>query len=90
MQERFRYGKELEVQKEGDIAGELARGVEDRLAGVDANLCEPARLQELVCGEARSGCLQSETREGVEDDLGEAVEIADQEREEPDAEGLLY
>ena len=62
---------------------------QDRLAGIDADLREPTRLQELVGREARTRGLQAEAGEGVEDDLGEAVEVADQEGEEADVEGLL-
>src|SRR5262249_37488400 len=62
--------------------------LQDRLAGVDTDLREPPRLQELVGRQRRAGGLEAEPREGVEDDLGEAVEIANQESEEAHIEGF--
>jgi len=78
-----------EVLEERDVAQKLAGGLEDRPPGVDADLGEPARLEELVGRETRSGSLEAEARKGVEEDLGEAVEIADQEREEANTESLF-
>jgi hypothetical protein len=46
-------------------------------------------LQELVRRKGRSGGLQAEAGEGIEHDLGKAVEVPDQEGEETDIKRLL-
>jgi hypothetical protein len=78
-----------EVLEERDVAQKGACGLQDRPAGIDPNLGEPARLEELVGRETRTGGLQAEARERVEHDLGKAVEVADQEGEEADVEGFF-
>jgi hypothetical protein len=75
--------RELHSTRRGEDRGEAdeaARRLQDRQAGLDSDLGDPARLQELVGREPGAGGLQAEAGEGVEDDLGEAV--ADQESEE--------
>src|SRR5271157_1257229 len=67
----------------------LTGGLQDRLAGLNPDLCKPPRLQELVGGKSGARGLQAETGEGIEHDLGKCVEVADQEGEEADVERLL-
>ena len=70
----------------------MTAGYVGRVAGnaaVIMRLGESARLEELVGRETRTSGLQAEAREGVEHDLGEAVEVANQEGEKADVEGLL-
>ena len=87
---RNQQDKDLdEVLEERHEAHELTGGLQDRLAGINADLRESSRLQELICGKSRTRCLQTETREGIEHDLGKRVEVADQEGEEADIERLL-
>src|SRR5262249_30037297 len=71
-------------------AHQLAGCLQDWLAGIDADLCEPPWLQKLVWRKGRASGLEAEPRERVEDDLGEGVEVADQEGEEADIERLFY
>ena len=78
-----------EVLEERHEAHELTGGLQDRLAGINPDLCKPSGLQELVCGKSGAGRLQAETGEGIEHDLGKCVEVADQEGEEADVERLL-
>ena len=83
------HGDLDEVLEERRKAEELACRLQDRLAGVDPDLSDAAGLQELI-GRKTGACgLETKAREGVEDDLCEGVEVADQEGEEPDIKGLL-
>ena len=77
-----------EVVEEADEAHQAGDRGEDRLAGVDADLGEPARLKELRLAQRPAAGLEAEPGEGVEDDLGEVVEVADDEGEDADIEGL--
>ena len=63
--------------------------VEDRLAGVDADLGQLSRLKELGLAQRVAARLQAEAGERIEDDLGEVVVVADDEGEDADVECLL-
>src|SRR5262249_48540246 len=63
--------------------------IEERLAGVEANLSDTSRLQKTGRRKRGAACLEAEIGEAVEDNPGEVVEIANNEREEADIEGLL-
>ena len=78
-----------EVVEEADEAHQAGDRVEDRLAGVDADLGEPPRLKELRLAERPAAGLEAEAGEAIEDDLREVVEVADDEGEDADIERLL-
>jgi hypothetical protein len=67
----------------------LAGGFEDRLAGVEADLGDAARMEKIGGRQAGTGGLQAKAGKAVEDDPGEPIEIADEEGEEADIERLL-
>jgi len=77
-----------EVLEERDKAHQLTCCLKDRLAGVDPHLRDTSGLQELISRKSRSSGLQAEPRERIEDNLSEAVEVADQKGEEPNVECL--
>ena len=77
-----------EVLEERDIASEARDRGKDRLAGIDADFGEPARLQQLRLAQCSAPSFEPEPGKRVEDDRGEIVEIADDEGEEADVEGL--
>jgi hypothetical protein len=79
-----------EIGEEAGEAHHRARRVEQRLTGVEPDLGEVARLQEGGGRDGRTASLQTEAREAVEDDRREVVEIADDESEEADVQGLLH
>lgn len=78
-----------EIFKAGDIAHQLAGGFEDRLAGVETDLRDAARVEKIGGRKAGAGGLQAESGKAVEGDFGKLVEIADEEGEEVDIERLL-
>ena len=79
------------LHKVGEDAGESHhagdRG-QDRLAGVDADLGDIARLKELRGADGSAARLDSKPGEGVVDDLREVVVVADDEGEDADSERL--
>ena len=79
-----------EVREEAGEAHHLARRVEQRLTGVEPDLGELARPQEVGGRDRRAARLQAEAGEAVEDDGREIVEVGDDEGEEADVEGLLH
>ena len=84
------HGDLDEVRKEARKPHHLARRIEQRLTGVEADLGEMARLQEGRGRHRRAAGLQSEPREAVEDDAREVVEVGDDEGEEADVERLFH
>ena len=62
---------------------------QDRLAGVDADLGDLARLKKLRGAHRAAARLDAEAGEGVVDDLREVVVVADDEGEDADIERLL-
>ena len=84
-----RIGDLDEVVEEAGEAHQPGNRVENGLAGGDADLGETARLKELGLAHRAAARLDAEAGEGVVDDLGEVVEIADDEGEDADIERLL-
>ena len=78
-----------EIVEEAGEAHQPGNRVENRLAGSDADLGEPTRLKELRLAHRSAARLDAESGEGIVDDLGEVVEIADDEGEDADIERLL-
>jgi hypothetical protein len=78
-----------EVVEEAGEAHQPGNRVENGLAGSNANLGEPTRLKELRLAHRPAARLDAESGEGIVDDLGEVVEIADDEGEDADIERLL-
>jgi hypothetical protein len=63
--------------------------VEDRLAGVQTDLRDFSGMEKIRGRKTGARGLQAEAGKAVEDDFGEAIEIADEEGEEADIERLL-
>ena len=78
-----------EVVEEAGEAHQTGDGGEDGLSGVDTDLSETARLKQLRLAQRPAARLDAEAGEGVVDDLSEIVEVADDEGEDADIEGLL-
>ena len=78
-----------EIVEEAGEAHQPGNRVENRLAGGNADLGEPTRLKELRLAHRSAARLDAEAGEGIVDDLGEVVEIADDEGEDADIERLL-
>ena len=77
-----------EVVEEADEAHQAGNGIEDRLAGIDTDLCQPSRLEELGGADGVAAGQEAEAGEGVVDDRGEVVVVAEDEGEDADIEGL--
>ncbi|KAG1086346.1 hypothetical protein G6F40_013969 [Rhizopus arrhizus] len=60
----------------------------DRRPGVDADLGQPARLQEVLHAQGRAAGGQAQARERTEHDAGQPVEVADDVGERADTEHL--
>src|SRR5690606_14029731 len=69
---------------------EVSGGLEDRIAGVDTDLCPATGLEKLGTGERTAAGLKAEAGEALEHYVGEPVEAADDEGEEADIKGLLH
>ncbi|KAG1252573.1 hypothetical protein G6F65_017863 [Rhizopus arrhizus] len=62
--------------------------LEDRRPGVDADLGQPARLQEVLHAQGRAAGGQAQARERTEHDAGQPVEVADDVGEGADVQHL--
>ena len=79
-----------EVLEEGDVAQEIGDGFEDGTTGVDADLGDAARLQELGGGDRAAGSLQAEPGEAIENDPRQGVPVADDVGEDAHEDRLLH
>src|SRR5690606_28940767 len=83
------YENQRGIGEERPQAGELARRIEQRLAGFEPFRRDRARLHELVDRHGAAAGLKTEAGEALEDNGGEEREVADDESEGADIERLL-
>ena len=79
----------MKFSKKAIAAHQAGDRIEDRPAGIEADLRDAAGLQELAAVKPVPRRLQAEAGEGLEDDAGEVVLVADDEGEDADEERLL-
>src|SRR3546814_7935686 len=77
-----------EVLEERDVAHQVGDGFEQRPSGVEPGLGDAARPHEIGRGEAGAAGLEAEPGEALEDNLREAVPVADDVGEDADEHGL--
>jgi len=78
-----------EILEETDIAHQSGNRLQDRPAGVETDLGDAARAQEVGGRQAGAGGLEAQARKAFENDAGEAVPVADEVGEHADEERLL-
>src|SRR3546814_1571543 len=78
-----------EVLEERDVAHQVGDGFEQRPSGVEPGLGDAARPHEIGRGEAGAAGLEAEPGEALEDNLREAVPVADDVGADADEHGLL-
>ena len=72
-----------EIRKEAGEARHAGDGRQYWFAGVDPNLGKLARLKKLALGQSSAAGLKPQAGKGVKDDLGEGIEVPDDEGEQP-------
>ena len=68
-----------EVVEEADEAHQAGDGIEDRLARIDADLRQPSGLKELGGADGVAAGQETKVREGMVDDRGEVIVVAEDE-----------